>query len=176
MRTVLMMVLAVLLMASVASADVLSSSTSPVFQKDVDKAVRIEMPSNCSIMVGTLVLDNCSLISINEEFTNKIMNSNGNRSILYELNAEVMIGDNLVITVSVPNHTNASVQIIDANASTPDEQAITIDNFEVTLVSFFDLNADGLLNGDDVIIMKDRVLDGTAHSTDLQAIINAVIA
>jgi len=172
----LLITLLTLLIATVVYADVLTTSTTTEFTKDVAKDVRIAMPANCSAFNGELVLSNCTLNSITEEYANKTLHTNGNKFILYGLNQDVMTGENLIINVTVPNNQQATVGIADPIGATPDAQAISVDVFNFVMQSIQDIDGDGDLDTDDVLALINLVYSGDATVVDLQAIINAVIS
>ena len=171
----LLITLLTLLFATVAFADVLTTSTTSDFTANVVKEVRLAMPANCSAFNGEVVLSNCTLVSITEEYPTKDISTNGNKFIVYGLNADVMTGENLIINVLVANNQEATVGIIDPIGATPDAQEITVDVFNFTMRSIQDIDGDGDLDTDDVVALIALVYSGDATVVDLQAIINAVI-
>ena len=162
-------------MMTLASADVLTTTTDNKFVKNEVKTIAVAMPANCSALNGTLKLTNCTAV-LSETFATKSIDINVDKFVVFGMNADVMVGANLLIDVTVPNDSQAKVEIINITGATPDAQEIVVEDFEVVLYSFLDQNADGLLNGLDVAISIGKIYQGNMTVMDLQTIINAALA
>jgi Ca2+-binding EF-hand superfamily protein len=152
----------------------LTTTSSDTYVKGEEKTITIAMPANCSAMNGTLVLENCTGV-LSESFPSKEIDRNGNKFVVYGLNKDVMVGENLILKVTVSNNSNATVNIINCMGATPDAQAITIPDFLMTLTSNYDVNNDGILDAQDVIIVVHGIYDGDMSVVELQQIINALL-
>ena len=171
----LIIALSIVLVSTLAYADILKVSTDGKFTQGVNEVIRFEMPDNCSCMTGEVRLANAALVSITEEYSTKEIDINGNKFVLYGMNKDVMTGANLILTIMPTSEDKISVEVINANGATPYAEAIQIDDFLTELISINDLNGDGLLNADDVVVMIGYVFNDDATAQDLQKIINAIL-
>ena len=153
----------------------ITSATDQTYVENVQKEVRLTLPPNCSAFQGELALNNCNLISITEDYATKDIYTNGNKFVIYGLNQDEMVGDNLVITVNVTNNQEAVIGIADPLGATPDAQPVSIDVFSFAMTSSLDLNGDGVLDNSDIVLMVGKVFDNDATVVNLQAIINAYL-
>lgn len=153
-----------------------TSSTPTTFVSGTEKQITFSAPAGCAAYQGELVLNNCTLVSIAETYDNKKVAVNGNKFVIYGLNAEEAEGANLVVTVLPSSYQSFDVGIVNALGASPEAEAVTIDTVSITFSSILDINGDGEVNTDDVTYAINEIYSSNATVQDLQAIINAVIA
>ena len=157
-------------------AAVITCDTNPTFASQT-KEVKLSYPSECASFQGEIAFNNCTIVSVKEEYLNKELayNASINKFIVYGLNKELAIGSNLIIELNIPNNALASISIVNPLGATPEALPILIDQFDFQMTSLYDVNNDGLLNVDDVVDEIQYIFDNNATVTDLQIIINNLI-
>lgn len=154
----------------------LSSVSSPVYEKGIEKEIRISIPNPAVAFEGYILPVNFSTTTIKSEYpTKELAINNEGHFVIYGINQDLLTGDNLVIKGIVNNHGIAKIRIANCLGADKDAEAVVISNFEKTLYSDCDINADGKFDITDIVSLSIKIFTGGANIIDLQKLVNKLI-
>jgi hypothetical protein len=136
--------------------------------------VTFSFPDGATAVNGEVVTSIGEVTSIAISDPNKIVKTNGNKFVIYGLN-QLAIAGGLEVTITRDPKLEGDVYLTDVVVSDSIAQPLLYIVETVKLYSSFDLNNDGLIDVNDVILAIDVIFNGNLVATDLQAIINKVL-
>ena len=152
------------------------TSTDSTFDSTLQKQIHIALPSDCASIDSILTVSNGTLLSIQTDDPAKgvELNTDNNKFIVYGMNDTLMTGD-LIVNVQPLNNDKLIVSLTTSHGANSEAEAIAIDDFSLELTSFLDLNADGVLDSNDVVLCIQNIFNDDMTIVALQRIINACI-
>lgn len=175
MKKVLMFLMFFGIAANIQGAS-LSSVSNSVYEKGIEKEIRISIPDPAVAFQAEILLINFSTTTIKSEYPTKELAMNEQlKIIVYGINQDLLQGDNLVIKGVVNNHNIAKVRLMNCLGADKNADAVQIDNFEKTLYSSCDINTDGAFDILDVVALITKLFDGNVTVVEVQKLVNGLI-
>jgi predicted phage-related endonuclease len=157
----------------------LETNSTNTFEKNKEKEIRISIPSECASFQGQIFVTNFSTTAMLSEYPTKTLAKNDANGIfiIYGINQDLLTGYNLVIKGLVANDNIAKVEIRNCLGATKDAGAVQIDDFIISMKSFYDINEDGVFDVKDILeLIKILFETATIKITEIQQLINALVA